>query len=96
MRQIIEERYGYRREKVFSFANLNDDDLARGDKWGGCCVTWWYHVAPLVRAHPDRPDSIRNRAGHRSQHVHKPVLLSTWLMAQENTACAANAKVSMY
>ena len=21
----------------------------QADKWGGCCVTWWYHVAPLVR-----------------------------------------------
>ena len=21
----------------------------KADKWGGCCVTWWYHVAPLIR-----------------------------------------------
>jgi hypothetical protein len=26
----------------------------------------------------------------------KPVLLSTWLTAQENKACDTNAKVSMY
>jgi hypothetical protein len=26
----------------------------------------------------------------------KPVLLSSWLMAQENTGCAPNANVSMY
>jgi hypothetical protein len=26
----------------------------------------------------------------------KPVLLSSWLMAQENTGCSPNANVSMY
>jgi hypothetical protein len=98
MRKIIEERFGYCCEKVFSFANQNDDDLAvRADKWGGCCITWWYHVAPLIR--------VRIKIG-RIRFVlalvidpsmfDKPVLLSTWLMAQENAACAANANVSMY
>src|SRR4029077_1594099 len=44
MRWIIEEKYGYCCEKVFSFANQNNDELAvRADKWGGCCVNWWYH-----------------------------------------------------
>jgi hypothetical protein len=98
MRKIIDGRFGYCCEKVFSFANHNDDDLAvRADKWGGCCVTWWYHVAPLIR--------VRIRIG-RIRFVlalvidpsmfDKPVLLSTWLMAQANTACAPHAKVSMY
>jgi glutaminase-like protein len=98
MRKIIVERYGYCCEKVFSFANQNDDTLAvRADKWGGCCVTWWYHVAPLIR--------VRIKIG-RIKFVlalvvdpsmfDKPVLLSTWLMAQENASCAANANVSMY
>lgn len=50
MRQIITEQYGYCCEKVFSFAIDGNDTLAvRANKWGGCCVTWWYHVAPLVR-----------------------------------------------
>lgn len=98
MRKIIVERYGYCCEKVFSFAIENDDRLAvRANKWGGCCVTWWYHVAPLIR--------VRIRIG-RIRFVlalvvdpsmfDKPVLLSTWLAAQENTACASNARVSMY
>ena len=50
MRKIITQRYGYCCEKVFSFANQGNDTLAvRADKWGGCCVTWWYHVTPLLR-----------------------------------------------
>jgi len=98
MRKIITQRFGYCCEKVFSFANRNDDDLAvRANKWGGCCVTWWYHVAPLIR--------VRVRLGPFSvvlalvvdpSMFDKPVLLSTWLMAQENTGCAPNANVSMY
>jgi hypothetical protein len=98
MRKIITERYRYCCDKVFSFANENNDDLAvRADKWGGCCVTWWYHVAPLVR--------VRFKIGPVKfvlalvidpSMFDKPVLLSTWLMAQENTGCAPNAHVSMY
>jgi hypothetical protein len=98
MRKIIDDRFGYCCEKVFSFANLNDDTLAvRADKWGGCCVTWWYHVAPLVR--------VRFRILGISFVLalvidpgmfDKPVLLSTWLMAQANTACAPSANVSKY
>jgi hypothetical protein len=102
MRQVIEDRYGYCCEKVFSFANVGDDRLAvKADKWGGCCVTWWYHVAPLVRVR------IRLRLGFLDlQFVlamvidpgmfDKPVLLSTWLAAQENVPCWPTANVSMY
>ena len=101
MRKIITTRYRYCCEKVFSFATDNNDELAvKADKWGGCCVTWWFHVAPLVR--------VRVRAGGaRGCRValamvidpsmfDKPVLLSTWLSAQENPACSANARVSKY
>lgn len=50
MRWIITTKYRYCCEKVFAFANQNNDTLAvKADKWGGCCVFWWYHVAPLVR-----------------------------------------------
>jgi hypothetical protein len=102
MRRIIEDRYGYCCEKVFSFANQGNDRLAvRADKWGGCCVTWWYHVAPLVRVR------VRLRLGWLNLDFvlamvidpgmfDKPVLLSTWLMAQEQLACSPNAHVSMY
>ena len=98
MRWIITTKFGYCCEKVFSCANQNYDRLAvEADKWGGCCVTWWYHVAPLVR--------VRVRIGTLSVVLalvidpgmfDKPVLLSTWLAAQENTACDPNAHVSMY
>ncbi len=103
MRQIIEDRYGYCCEKVFSFANVGDDRLAvKADKWGGCCVTWWYHVAPLVRVR------VRLNLGFiKLEFVlalvidpgmfDKPVLLSTWLGAQEHAPCWPNtANVSMY
>jgi hypothetical protein len=50
MRKIIDNKYGYCVEKVFSFANQGSDTLrVRADKWGGCCVAWWFHVAPLLR-----------------------------------------------
>lgn len=101
MRRIITTRYGYCCEKVFSFANQNNDRLAvKANKWGGCCVTWWYHVAPLIR--------VRLRVkGYRQLSLtltmvidpgmfDKPVLLSTWLSAQQSTSCSANAHVSMY
>lgn len=100
MRRIITgPKYGYCCEKVFSFANQNNDSLGvQAGKWGGCCVTWWYHVAPLVR--------VRIKLWAKFSFVvalvidpsmfDKPVLLSTWLSAQENATCTSNAKVSMY
>lgn len=98
MRKIIDAEYGYCVEKVFSFANSGNDTLrVRANKWGGCCVAWWFHVAPL----------LRTRINLGSFHVvlalvidpsmfDKPVLLSTWLSAQEAASCGANANVSMY
>ena len=98
MRKIIDSRYGYCVEKVFSFANQGSDTLrVRADKWGGCCVAWWFHVAPFLR--------VRLRLGRFSivlgmvidpSMFNKPVLLSTWLSAQENATCGPNARVSMY
>lgn len=98
MRWIITEKYGYCCEKVFSFANQNFDTLAvQANKWGGCCVFWWYHVAPLIR--------VKVTLGKLSVVLalvidpgmfDKPVLLSSWLYAQENAACSADANVSMY
>lgn len=89
MRYIIETKYGYCSEKVFSFGNL---DVNAG-LWGGCCVGWWYHVAPLVRV----------KAGSRTYcyvidpgMFTGPVLLSTWLNAQGNTTCDATSDVTDY
>jgi len=104
MRQIITDQYGYCCEKVFSFAIPYPTRLAlKAGKWGGCCVTWWYHVAPLVR--------VRIKIKLRSFNFEfvlamvidpgmfdKPVLLSTWLGAQEDQTCwsAGPAKVTKY
>lgn len=101
MRRIITKNYGYCCEKVFSFANQGNDRLAvKADKWGGCCVTWWYHVAPLVRvklAIKGYPAVKLTLAMVIDPGMFdKPVLLSTWLSAQKNASCHAHANVSMY
>ena len=98
MRWIITTKYRYCCEKVFSFANHGNDELAvKADKWGGCCVTWWYHVAPLVR--------VRINLGFANVVLafvidpgmfDHPVLLSSWLSAQQSSVCSPNAHVSMY
>ena len=99
MRRIITTRYGYCCEKVFSFGYLGNDQLAvRADKWGGCCVRWWYHVAPLVRV------KFRIKRFPKINLVlamvidpsmfDKPVLLSTWLSAQEHAPCAEPGRVA--
>ena len=102
MRQVIEEKYGYCSEKVFSFANLGGDTLAvKANMWGGCCVFWWYHVAPLVRVRikinllPSSFQFVLAMVIDPSMFT-KPVLLSTWLAAQASKTCAEHAKVSMY
>jgi hypothetical protein len=95
MRKIITTKYHYCCEKVFSFANQGSDTLAvQANKWGGCCVFWWYHVAPLVRVRLGRFGVLLLVIDPGM--FNKPVLLSTWLAAQENKTCSANANVSMY
>lgn len=98
MRKIITEKFGFCCEKVFSFATDNDDDLAvQANKWGGCCVTWWYHVAPLLRVRVKILTFDFTLAMVIDPGMFdKPVLLSSWLMAQENAACSAHAHVSSY
>ena len=98
MRWIITTKYRYCCEKVFSFANQNNDTLAvKADKWGGCCVTWWYHVVPLVRVRVGFGNfSIVLAMVFDPGMFDKPVLLSTWLTAQENINCSNRAHVSMY
>lgn len=98
MRWIVTTKYRYCCEKVFSFANKNNDTLAvQASKWGGCCVQWWYHVAPLIRVKV----KIFNFTLQLAMVIDPgmfdyPVLLSVWLAAQENKTCSPNAKVSMY
>ena len=98
MRWIISQHFGYCCEKVFSFANKNNDQLAvQASKWGGCCVTWWYHVAPLIRVNLRfGPCRFTVAMVIDPGMFNWPVALSTWLSAQANTACSPNANVSMY
>jgi hypothetical protein len=104
MRRIITTRYRYCCEKVFSFAEPYPHTLAvRASKWGGCCVFWWYHVAPLVRVRiklrlPGLPKSFSLVLAMVIDPgmFDKPVLLSTWLSAQENKVCSQNAGVTSY
>jgi hypothetical protein len=102
MRRIITGRFRYCCEKVFSFATDDPDTLAvKADKWGGCCVEWWYHVAPLIRVRlkikglPKKYSIVLAMVIDPGM-FDKPVLLSTWLAAQENTTCNADARVTSY
>jgi hypothetical protein len=82
MRLIIEKKFGYCTEKVFSFG---DDLYVRAGLWGGCCVNWWYHVAPLIR--------VEVAPGLQMCYVidpsmfTEPVPLLTWLFTQEDKTC---------
>lgn len=95
MRWIITTKYRYCCDKVFSFAVNGNDRLAvQANKWGGCCVTWWYHVAPLVRVRLGRLGALLLVIDPAM--FDKPVLLTSWLAAQENKHCSPNAHVSLY
>jgi Glutaminase len=93
---VINNFYHYKTQKVFSFANSGSDVLSvKADKWGGCCINWWYHVAPLV--------TINTSAGPKAYvfdpaMFNTPVPLASWLSAQQNTTCegSSRAHVSMY
>jgi Glutaminase len=98
MRQMMITKYGYCCEKVFSYAQPYPKTLAvKANMWGGCCVQWWYHVVPLLR--------LNVKIGTKTVQVcyvidpgmfTTPVTLSTWLNAQKNTTCNANATVTSY
>jgi hypothetical protein len=98
MRRIITTRFGYCCDKVFSFAPNAPDQLAvKADKWGGCCVFWWYHVAPLIRVRfKIFKFNFTLAMVIDPSMFDKPVLLHTWLAAQENKNCSANAHVTRY
>ena len=98
MRWIIEKHFGYCSEKVFSFANQDGHKLAvNAAKWGGCCVQWWFHVTPLIRVKVNFGSFALTLAYVIDPGMfNQPVLLSTWLQAQENLACFANAHVDFY
>jgi Glutaminase len=90
---ILNNTYHYATHKIFSFANSGPDRLSvKCEKWRGCCVTWWYHVAPLVNI--KTPTGVKAYVFDPAM-FDQPVLLATWLHAQENPACSATPHVSM-
>jgi hypothetical protein len=90
---ILNNKYHYGTHKIFSFANAGGDVLSvQGQKWGGCCINWWYHVAPLVNV--NTPSGVKAYVFDPAM-FDQPVLLSVWLHAQENPVCGAGANVSM-
>ncbi|MGI9518740.1 MAG: protein-glutamine glutaminase family protein [Pirellulaceae bacterium] len=93
MRYLIENE-GYCCAKAFAFAPLAPYKLAsRANKWGHCCVAWWFHVVPLV---PVQVDALFQAAMVIDPSMFdRPVLYSTWLESLEDTSCYAAAKVMM-
>ncbi len=89
---IINNRYHYATHKIFSFANSGSDRLSvKCLKWRGCCVTWWYHVAPLVNV--KTPTGVKAYVFDAAM-FDQPVLLATWLHAQENPSCVTGTSVA--
>jgi hypothetical protein len=90
---ILNNTYHYATHKIFSFANSGPDQLSvKCEKWRGCCVNWWYHVAPLVNI--KTPTGVKAFVFDPAM-FDVPVLLATWLHAQENPACSSTPHVSM-
>jgi len=94
---IINNKFRYATHKIFSFAYPDGPYTlsVKGEKWGGCCINWWYHVAPLV--------NIKTPTGIVAFVIDpamfdQPVLLATWLHAQENPVCEGSniPKVTSY
>ena len=88
---LLNNKYHYATQKVFSFAIGGDNLSVKAEKWGGCCINWWYHVAPLV--------TIKTTTGPKAfvfdpAMFDQPVLLATWLHAQENPACSSTPHVT--
>ena len=82
---IINNKYHYATHKIFSFAWGGGHRLSvKAEKWGSCCINWWFHVAPLV--------NIKTPAGVKAYVMDpamfdQPVTLATWLHGQANPAC---------
>jgi hypothetical protein len=90
---VINTKFHYDTHKIFSMANdqVGEWLSVQAQKWGGCCIKWWFHVAPLVNV--NTPGGIKPYVFDPSM-FDQPVLLSQWLKAQENPACYSNPKVS--
>ncbi|MGI9518741.1 MAG: protein-glutamine glutaminase family protein [Pirellulaceae bacterium] len=94
MRYFIEQE-GYCCEKAFAFAMTAPNKLSvRASLWGCCCVSWWWHVAPLIRVDMDKL-YVAAMVIDPGMFT-RPVLFSTWLAALEDKCCYPQAKVVTY
>ncbi|ASZ12630.1 hypothetical protein KTO58_11340 [Chitinophaga pendula] len=81
MRQMILAA-GYDADKLFVYGNL-------AASTGTCCVSWSYHVAPLVNVKTAN-GTVQQRILDPSLFT-APVAVSTWLNACRNTGCVSTA-----
>jgi len=86
---IMNHTYHYATHKIFSFAKNSNDVLSvEAEKWGGCCINWWFHVTMLVSI--NTPGGVKAYVFDPAM-FDQPVLLSAWLHAQENPTCAGGS-----
>jgi hypothetical protein len=86
---IMSHTYHYATHKIFSFARTGNDVLSvEAEKWGGCCINWWFHVTILVSI--NTPGGVKAYVFDPAM-FDQPVLLSAWLHAQENPTCAGGS-----
>lgn len=90
---ILNNRYNYATHKIFSFAVGGYSLSVKAEKWCGHCINWWYHVAPLVSI--NTPTGVKAFVFDPSM-FDQPVLLATWLHAQENPVCSGVARVTSF
>lgn len=87
MSKILEEKYGYTSKKIFSSGKLK---AINNDGCGNACITWGWHVAPLV--------TVAMTDGSREQMVidpslfSKPVTIREWNATMEQSCSATGTK----
>lgn len=90
MRDIVETKYKISVRKVFSFATPGTNSLAvEATKWGGCCVEWTYHVAPVIEV---KVGTVETDYVIDPGMFDKVVKVSEWVDAQKNK-CAHSGVV---
>ena len=90
MREILQQRYGYGCNKIFSHGGIWHS-LAVNN--GDCCVYWGWHDAPVVKVNTD--NGVVQMVIDPSLFDHA-VTLAEWLTVQDDATCDPNAKVASY
>ena len=94
MRFIIEQSYGYKTEKLFTYDSkvprTHDNVYTLAVKSEDVCIEWWYHVAPVVRFKKGK--KILKRVIDPSMS-NVPLKVTEWIKLQESTLCNPHARV---